>query len=181
MVCHYQHLDKRSGVTRIAARPVTLGANYENAVNTTRLREQGEDAEYFRADALWNGKGERAGAYTVRHRESGRLYFAVKPAQMAVDTDVAESGTVAKVHRDKWIDNATGQELDVETIRDYLPPIHKAEKQDVEHDVLWRTIAVDSVRELIYGNHYIVSQPREVQHDNRQVIRQVNAFMRQTA
>jgi len=70
------------GVIRIAHRTVCIGASFEAAVNRQRLSEADpmDEIEYFHAGQLWRGKGEHASAYTVRHKPSGKLYFAYCPS-----------------------------------------------------------------------------------------------------
>ena len=146
------------GVERLALRQVTLGASYEKAVNRQRLRENHDEAGHFLPESLWHGQGVHDTAYTVRHKTTGRIYLAVKPAQKSADT---EAGTVAVVIRDKWEDLASGRELDFEAERlaDYLPSQGKSQVQDVERDVQWRTIALDSIVELRYGEIYELVHP----------------------
>jgi hypothetical protein len=140
------------GVARYALRPVVLGANYEAAVNRQRVNEADNGpVDYFDAASLWNGKGIYHSPYTVQHKDTGRVYFAVKPAQKAAETT---TGSVAVVHEDKWIDVATNAPVDPKTLTNLLPVIKKAQKQEVEADVLWRTIALDSVLEVHYGGVY---------------------------
>lgn len=145
------------GVERVALRQVTLGASYEKAVNRQRLAENHDEAGQggFVAESLWNGQGEKHSAYTVRHRKTGRIYLAVKPAQAQANTP---AGSAAVVVRDQWSDVATGRELDFETDRlaEFMPVQGKSNTQDVEQDVLWRTVALDSIEELRYGETYQV-------------------------
>ncbi len=145
------------GIERIAIRSVTLGASYEAAVNRQRVKEAPDDevAEYFEAGKLWNGAGVHDTAYTVKHKDTGRIYFAVKPAQKASDN---QAGSAAVVREDQWRDVATGKVLDFEAdgLAEFLPAQSKSQVQEVDQDVQWRTIALDSILELRYGDVYQV-------------------------
>jgi hypothetical protein len=138
-------------IARLAQRPVTLGACYEAAVNRQRTIEQGQEVEYFNALDLWNGYGVYHSPYTVQHKTTGRLYFAVKPAQQETDTEI---GRKAVVHNDVWLNVQTLESIDPERLENLLPQPHKAKRQDVDHDILWRTIALDNVVEVHYAGHY---------------------------
>jgi hypothetical protein len=136
-------------VFRLAYRSVTLGANYEACVNRRRADEaDGSPVEYFNALDLWNGKGVYHSPYSVQHKETGRIYFAVRPTQKVADTP---QGSVATVLADEWRDVRTLETLDPKTLENYLPVHGKSKRQDVESDVLWRTIALDSILTLKYA------------------------------
>jgi hypothetical protein len=158
------------GVEKIAVRSVTLGASYEGAVNRQRIaerdagtRRRGDGgnratSQYFKAQALWNGMGVHDTAYTVKHAITGRRCFGVKPAQGNADNEV---GSLAVARQEQWTDVATGRVLDYETDRlaEFLRKQVKSNVQDVRHDVQWRTIPLDEVIELKYGDCYQVIQP----------------------
>jgi hypothetical protein len=142
------------GVSRQAYRQVTLGANYEACVNRQRLRENDNEAiEYFDALALWNGAGVYHSPYTVTHKTKGGVYFALKPAQRNADNN---KGSVAVVLEDQWRDVASGQFIDPDRLENLLPLPAKAKRQEVQHDVQWRTFSLQNVVELHYGEVYRV-------------------------
>lgn len=150
-------------IYRIAQRRAILGANYENAVNKRREDEGG--IPDFMVESLWKGKGERHGPYTVRHKTTGRIYFAFLPKQDQIENPSAgDTGSRAQIVADAWIDQNTGNILspdDMTALAPFMPPISKAGKQDVECDILWRTIALDNVLELHYGGVRYVVQHKE--------------------
>lgn len=137
------------GVQKLAYRPVTLGANYEACVNRERLKE--ENGEYFTAEKLWNGMGVYHTPYTVTHKKKGGVYFAVKPAQEKADTP---QGSVAVCLEVQWRDIATGQFVKAEDVKGFLREPNKSQRQNVQHDVLWRTFDVKNVLEVHYAGSY---------------------------
>jgi len=133
------------------------------------LRNALNSVEYFRAEALWHGYGQSipGQTYVVTHRTKGGLYFAAKPHQLPTSDPFNETGTVAPVVADEWRDLANNRVIDIAEVRPYLKNSpHKAHKQAVNHDVLWRTMGIDGggdkkagyVLQLRYaGQHYTVT------------------------
>jgi hypothetical protein len=134
------------GLVRIAHRSIILGAKYENLVNKQRGREGNE--EVFNAEALWGGAGAVHTRFTVKHKGTGKLYFAYKPA-------VAEPEHCPVVIRDQWHDNGRQlSESEVDGLEHYLPVIGTAKKQDVEKEVFWRTLDLTHLIALQSGEVY---------------------------
>jgi hypothetical protein len=139
------------GVIRIAHRTVCIGASFEAAVNRQRLSEADpmDEIEYFHAGQLWGGKGEHASAYTVRHKPSGKLYFAYRPSQ---DRVTGFPTTIS----DQWTSAKTGEVLNHEDLKQYLKPPSKARNQEVDRPVPWRTLTLSNVQELFFAKHRFI-------------------------
>jgi hypothetical protein len=143
------------GVVRVAHRTVCIGASYEAAVNRQRVSEADpmDEVEYFNAKSLWRGNGEHASDYTVRHKPTGKLYFAYRPSQDRV------TGFPVTIE-DKWTSAKTGEVLDPEMLKQYLPAPSKARRQEVDRPVPWRCLTLSNVQELFYSKHrFIIDQP----------------------
>jgi len=109
--------------------------------------------DYFNAAELWRGQGERASDYTVRHKPTGKLYFAFRPSQDRV------TGFPNSIE-DQWLSARTGEVLDPEELKQYLPKPSPAKKQDVDRPVPWRCLTLSNVQDLFYaGNHFIIDPP----------------------
>jgi hypothetical protein len=64
-------------IFKVSRSSALCGVNYEAAINR-RLDGQG-DAPAFKAESLWNGKGEYVVPGKIaRHKETGRLYLAIQ-------------------------------------------------------------------------------------------------------
>jgi hypothetical protein len=137
------------GVERRALRNVQIGANYENSVNNQRERE--DNPEEFTAQSLWNGKGQRDTTYTVKHSETGKRYFAVKPASDS------ETGVAIPPKSDEWRDVATGKVIPFDSVKPYLPPVsEQPATQETDKMISWRTIGVDSIVSIQCGETYMI-------------------------
>lgn len=132
------------GIERVALRQVILGAVYENSVNNQRARE-GND-EYFDAAGLWvskqfpEGAGERDSAYTVRHKGTGKRYFAVRPCVNSIG--------VPLISMDYWLDVATGEAVHEDVVAPYLPAVSVSARQETDKPVPWRTIELVNIEEI---------------------------------
>lgn len=151
------------GVTIYSYGRFILGADYASVVETQRQREDVAEAEPFTAQGLWkskeypDGAGERIDRYTVRHKGTGRIYFAALPQQEAAEV---ACGSIVRKLESEWICNRTGNVVDKETLTDYLPPLPKdSGRQGVEVKKHWRTIPVDEVSEIHYGGEVIAIHP----------------------
>lgn len=155
------------GIQKIAVRPVTLGASYASAVNRMRIRDAAArrsdrarkaiEVECFKPQELWKGMGLHDTAYSMKHKGTGRRYLAYKPRQ--VDSDSA-AGSEAINLDSQWRDARTQKTLDFDAdgLAEFLPEQSKSQVQDVNHDVQWRVVALDSIVELRYGGEiYSVS------------------------
>jgi hypothetical protein len=140
------------GVRKITLRAVTLGVNYEAAVNRARLREAeeygGPEPDYFHAESLWGGAGEHVGTYGVRHRGTGKLYLAYKPRQ-------SPDGSVISV-QEEWQDVAKGNKIvDYAEVKDFLYTSNStSDKQQLQIPLAWRVVALEHIVELRYGDVY---------------------------
>lgn len=149
-----------AGVERRAVRVVQFGTIYGNCVNYQREREHQPldkcgEVEHFDPSPLWkskiypDGAGERDGKYTVRHKGTGRRYFALKAA-----TD--EKGHT-KVVQDFWFDVATGKPISYESVKPFLKSQSKGSgRQGVEKTIQWRTYEVENVLAVQSGELYMI-------------------------
>jgi len=137
-------------VTRLAERSGMVGVCYESAVNRQRERE-GHD-EYFTAESMWGGKGERINSCFCRHKETGKIYLVFYP------TKVDNNGKPI-ASQDRW--SVDGRECDPETykeIKRFLPE-HSAPKQELTKEIPWRVFGLETIRQLkIDGQIYEICQ-----------------------
>lgn len=143
-------------ISRMAERFGHLGVNYENAVNNQREREavaregteldDGTPVPEFRAEGMWNGKGEHVDGSKclLRHVDTRKLYMVFYPAKSSVKEDV-------------W--TCDGVEISVELLKAYLPPVRTdSGRQGTEKIVPWRVVAIENVVQLKLGGEvYMVS------------------------
>jgi len=125
-------------VRKVSRVNVTLGFQYENAVNRQREREDSEPD--FKAEPRkW---GERVpGTFLVRH-DSGKLYL---------ETKVERS--LGHEYRD-----AAGNLIPADAIAPYLPTKSGSGRQEVEKTILVRDYALDSIKGLtIKGEDFVVA------------------------
>lgn len=119
-------------------RNVTFGANYANSVNR-RWDEVGHD-EFFIAEQLWRGHGERINAYMARHKEKGSEYLVY---QLRTD---AEGKTYKPLH-DVYRLADTGEVIDIEKLRPWMPVRKPSKAQMVEvlgcRETFPRTVHID--------------------------------------
>ena len=146
------------GVTRRASRIIVLGANYEAAVNRQRANEATDeelpDLEYFAAEKLWHGAGERIEGHPMlaRYSTTGQVYFCYRPHQ---DRETGLPDCLA----DEWRSVKTGAVIDVDTLIDLLPVPSSAPKQEVDRPVPWRTLHVENMREVVHGEYHFILPP----------------------
>lgn len=124
-------------IRKVSRVNVTLGFQYEAAVNRQRTRE-GKVADFEAAPRQW---GERIpGTFLVRH-DSGKLYAEVK---------------VEKSLGTEYFD-ASGNRLLPDMVKPYLPS-NGGSRQGVEKEVPVRDYALDSIRAIsIKGEDYVVA------------------------
>ena len=124
-------------VRKVSRVNVTLGFQYENAVNRQRTRK-GETADFEAAPRQW---GERIpGTFLVRH-ESGKLYLETKVEKSLGCEYFA----------------ADGSRIDAAKIAPYLPS-KGGNRQGVEKEVLVRDYALDSIRAIsLKGEDLVVA------------------------
>jgi hypothetical protein len=129
-------------VTKESRVNVTLGFQYEAAVNRQRTRE-GTEADFEARPRQW---GERVpGTFLVTHK--GRTYLETK-VERSVETPV---------YRD-----ANGVELDPEAVKPFLPS-RGGNRQGVEREIVVRDFALDSILAIrMKKEDYIILQPATV-------------------
>lgn len=125
-------------VRKVSRVNVTLGFQYENAVNRQRTREDSEP-DFKAAPRQW---GERIpGTFLVRH-ESGKLYLETKVEKSLGCEYFA----------------ADGSRIDAEAIAPYLPSKGGSGRQEVEKPILVRDYALDSIRAIsLKGEDLVVA------------------------
>jgi hypothetical protein len=123
------------GLRRLTEQQVILGASYAKTVNAQRASEG--LAEDFSAKGLWpskqypEGAGERDSDFTVKHKGTGKRYFACQ----LVD------GTTSST----WV-TPTGESVDFELVKPYMSESKPSPgRQGTETQVIWRTIDLDSI------------------------------------
>lgn len=73
-------------ILKRAAASVSIGTDYENAVNNVAKKEGNENAGSFVAESIWNGKGEHAiPNKIIRHIETGREYLYCQTSDKQLD------------------------------------------------------------------------------------------------
>ena len=125
-------------VRKVSRVNVTLGFQYENAVNRQRVRE-GAENDFEAAPRQW---GERIpGTFLVRH-DSGKLYLETKVERSLGCEYFA----------------ADGSRIEADAIAPYLPSKGGSGRQDVEKPVLVRDYALDSIKGLsMKGEDFVVA------------------------
>jgi len=124
-------------VRKVSRVNVTLGFQYEAAVNRQRTRE-GSEANFEAAPRQW---GERiAGTFLVQHKD--RTYLECKVER-----------SISHVYLD-----STGKELTDEQVAPFLPA-KSSSRQDTEKEILVRDYALDSIRGISFkGDSFLIMQ-----------------------
>lgn len=126
------------GAVKVSRVNVTIGADYERSVNRQRTREE-LDADF--ASMGLPDYYEPVAGPIIRHKGKGTHYLACKPERC-----------LAVVYQD-----AAGKLIDADAVKPYLPASSKPANQGTEKEIVWRTYALDSIREIsLGGRHYIV-------------------------
>ena len=128
------------GISKLSVRNVIIGADYSNAVNNQLARE--EKVGDFTPENLWKGKGRRVSKFTVEHTESGEKYLCILPKTDSENCNVTKS---------IYIDNATGNEVEFSSLKDFLPPYNETESQGTDKVVHWQVIKLENVIGLKSG------------------------------
>jgi hypothetical protein len=102
-------------------------------MNNQREREQ--HGEEFEAKELWNGKGRRVSEYLVEHID--------KPGQLYVTFMARNVDNLPVVANDVWY--CDGEEIDPQTIEEYLPATSTSKRQETEKKIIWRTIKIENI------------------------------------
>jgi len=143
------------GVRRLAWRHVQLGANYGNAVNLQREREEHPDK--FVPEGLWKsakhpeGAGRHYGKHLIRHVDTGETYFGYRPASDK------ETGEILPHKVDIWQDIATGTPVDVDKLQGYLPKQSgQPATQETDKRIVWQTVKTANVVAVKCGDEYVL-------------------------
>lgn len=136
----------KKGVSKIAARNCIIGADYSNAVNNQLARE--DKVGDFQPEKLWKGKGRRVSKFMVEHSETLEQYLAILPKTDGENNNITES---------VYIDNDSGLEIDVKTLKDFLPPYKESDNQGTEKAVHWQVIKLENIIGLKSGEFEYVA------------------------
>lgn len=146
-------------VERVVRRNGMCGASYESSVNRRREKEgQPLDdegfVEKFTSQPLpW---GTHDGPFFVRHTPKGateeKLYLKFLPNSNG---------------EEQWRNPITKKPYDAEqlaAIKTFLPKRSESSRQEIENQVEWRTIALDSIEQIkIDGELYVIEHPQPMQ------------------
>lgn len=126
------------GVRKVSRVNVTLGFQYENAVNRQRTREEME-ADFKAEKRAW---GEKVSPMFVEHK--GKLYL-----ETMINRSVEEA---------KYLD-AEGKEIDSESIKPFLPKRSESSRQETEKEILVRDYAIGSIVGItIKGKDFVIAR-----------------------
>jgi hypothetical protein len=141
---------------------VPLGSIYEAAVN--RQREAESKPTDFVPELLWHGAGQRHGSYTVMNKNSGRVYFAFKPATQVEGREVQVKVLASAyfTHVGGKLRKLTQAEIDFCRAHYFDLPSNNARHQGVRsiHETKWQTLMLENVQQVNYGGQCI-----KVKHD----------------
>ena len=122
-------------VRKVSRVNVTLGFQYEAAVNRQRTRE-GLEADFEATERQW---GEHISPMLIEN--NGKKYLQTK---------------VEKSLETKYVD-AKGQELSSETVAPFLPARSKNEHQETEKEILVRDYKLESIIGISFkGEEYVL-------------------------
>lgn len=122
-------------VRKISRVNVTLGFQYENAVNRQRLRE-GSEPDFEADTRQW---GKKISPMFVAHL--GKIYLETK-----VEKTLGHS-----------FHDAEGKEIDPKLVEPFLPKRSKSTTQETEKEILVRDYALESIRSLsVKGEEYVL-------------------------
>ena len=121
------------GVSKISVRNCIIGADYANSFNN-KLAKNDEVGDFV-PEAQWGGKGRRVSKFTIAHTVTGQEYLAILPKVDAENHNITKS---------VYIDNATGNEVDVNLLREFMPPKKEA-------FLNWQVIKIDNIIGLKSG------------------------------
>ena len=122
-------------VRKVSRVNVTLGFQYEAAVNRQRTRE-GTEADFEAKPRQW---GEKISPMLVGHK--GKIYLETK-----VEKSLGHSYV-----------NAQGKEIPSELVAPFLPTRSESSRQETEKEILVRDYALDSILSLSFkGEEYVL-------------------------
>jgi hypothetical protein len=130
-----------------------IGISYSNCVNNQRSRENKEmDFEPCPLQS-WQKRDNNI----IRHNKTGKAYLPVM---------VQNSKNNNPVYIGKY-----GNVLNYEDIKEYLPQKSKSKRQGTEKEIIWRTIAFDSIRKIrMFNEEYaIVESENKVEQKKKKV------------
>lgn len=126
-------------IMKRSAACVSIGTDYENAVNRVAEKEGNASAGEFIAESIWGGKGEHlVPNKIIRHVDKGTLYLYCQASDKQLD---AFSPNVE-------FETVTGEKLSREDVAPFLPVKAPSAKQAAfgnENERHVRMIALDNV------------------------------------
>lgn len=148
--------DGESLVTKLARRTVFIGADYESCVNRQRERESTPlmpdgSIEYFEAEQLWGGKGQRVNKFVVEHVESLKRYICVKPN---AKPDIINGQFYPVVDEVEYRWKATDvplTESEVAELKTWFPEKKPSTRQETDKPVFWQVITLTNVLQIRIG------------------------------
>jgi hypothetical protein len=124
-------------VRKVSRVNVTLGFQYEAAVNRQRTRE-GTEADFEAAPRQW---GQKISPMFVENK--GKIYLETK-----VEKSLGHS-----------FQDATGKEIDSKLVEPFLPARSESSRQETEKEILVRDYALESIVGISFkGEDYIVTR-----------------------
>lgn len=124
-------------VRKLSRVNVTLGFQYENAVNRQRLRE-GSEPDFESDPRQW---GKKISPMFVEHL--GKIYLETK-----VEKSLGHS-----------FQDASGKEIDSKLVEPFLPKRSKSTTQETEKEILVRDYALDSILSISFrGEDYVIAR-----------------------
>jgi len=143
-------------VERVVRRNGMCGANYESSVNRRRVKEEqptDDEGIVLQFTALPLPWGQHDGPFFVKHTPKGacqeRLYLKFLPNRNL---------------EEQWRNAVTKQPLNpsqVELLKPFLRTSGGSSRQEIDNQVEWRTIALDSIEQItIDGELYVLDHPQ---------------------
>jgi hypothetical protein len=132
-------------IFKIAAASVSVGTDYEKAVNRVAAKEGNPDAGTFKAESIWGGKGvHEIPNKIIQHVDSGKRYLYCQTSEQQI---------TAFPPKVEYVDSL-GNTLTHDQVKDFLPKKAPSAKQadfgnHNERNV--RMIAFESLRAIAIG------------------------------
>lgn len=112
--------------------------DYENSVNNQRIRE-GKDADFVAQGRVWGNHLENSTLIS----NGDKLYAQFKYNKPPTDS--------------KYIDTRTGQEVNKDLLKQYLPPVSAGSNtQNLDNEVGMATVRCSNIKELVVNQHHYV-------------------------
>ncbi len=132
-------------IYKVSAASVSVGTDYEAAVNRVAAKEGNENAGTFQAAPIWGGKGvHEIPNKIIQHVDSGKRYLYCQTSEAQI---TAFPPTVEYV-------DALGNSLTYDQVKDFLPTKTPSAKQAAfgnENERNVRMIAFESLRAIAIG------------------------------